>query len=145
MTLLARWSLLVAGLILAACENGPRIIDKNAQSDEIRKETTVGVVLPPGCPTLTASVPAGKKVFTISYQEPKTDQSGVPLTDLSYTTIYLSSSQGQTQSIRIWTTDPRGGAIVTVHNIAPPAQQFGICATATNLAKKESSPVSAIR
>jgi hypothetical protein len=137
--LLARGLLLVAGLILAACQHGPRLIEKDAQSDELLKETTVGVPLPPGCPTLTASVPAGEKGFAVSYQEPKTNQNGFPLTNLSYTTIYLSTPKGLTQSLRIWTTDPRGGALVTVRNISPPAQEFGLCATATNWAMKESA------
>jgi hypothetical protein len=132
--------LLAATMTLAACETGQRLLEKNAQSDELRKETTVGVPLPPGCPTLTTSLPAGKAIFTVSYQEPTTNQNGAPLTDLGYTTIYLSSPKAQTKALRIWTNNAHGGALVTISNIPVPAQELGLCVTATNWAQKESPP-----
>jgi hypothetical protein len=132
--------LLAATMALAACETGQRLLQKNAQGEELRKETTVEVPLPPGCPTLTTSLPSGKATLTVSYQEPTTNQNGAPLTDLGYTTIYLSSPKAQTKALRIWTNDAHGGALVTISDIPIPAQELGLCVTATNWARKESPP-----
>ena len=97
-------------MALAACETGQMLLEKSAQGDELRKETTADVPLPTGRPTLTPSLPAGKTTLTVSYQEPTTNQNGALLTDLAYTTIYLSSPKSQTKAIRIWTNDSHGGA-----------------------------------
>jgi hypothetical protein len=132
--------LLAAMMALAACETGPMLLEKNAQGDELRKETTVGVPLPTGCPTFTTSLPAGKTTLTVSYQEPTTNQTGALLTDLAYTTIYLSSPQAQTKAIRIWTNDAHGGGLVAIRDIPVYGQELGLCVTATNLARKESPP-----
>jgi hypothetical protein len=132
--------LLAATMALAACETGQMLLEKNAQGDELRKETTVDVPLPPGCPTLTTSPTAEKTTLTVSYQEPTTNQSGALLTDLAYTTIYLSSRNAQTKAIRIWTNDAHGGALVAIRDIPVPAQELGLCVTATNWARKESPP-----
>ena len=132
--------LLAAMMALAACETGPMLLEKNAQGDELRKETTVGVPLPPGCLAFTTSLPAGKTTLTVSYQEPTTNQTGALLTDLAYTTIYLSSPQAQTKAIRIWTNDAHGGGLVAIRDIPVPAQELGLCVTATNRARKESPP-----
>ena len=132
--------LLAATMALTACETGQRLLEKNALSDELRKETTVGVPLPPGCPTQTRSLPAGQTHFTVSYQEPIANENNVPLNDLAYTTIYVNAPHGTTQAIRVWTNDPHGGALVTIHDVPAPAQELGLCATATNWARKESVP-----
>jgi hypothetical protein len=137
--------LLATTMALTACETGQTLLgqtllEKDAQDNDLRKETTTGVSLPPGCPTHTISLQAGRTHFTVSYQEPTTDQNNVPLKDLAYTTIYLSSPKSAAQSIRVWTNDWHGGALVTIHNIQAPAQELGVCVTATNLAKKESGP-----
>ena len=132
--------LLAATMALAACETGQMLLEKNAQGDELRKETTVDVPLPPGCPTFTTSLPAGKTTLTVSYQEPTTNQNGALLTELGYTTIYLSSPKTQTKAIRIWTNDAHGGALVAIRDIPIPAQELGLCVTATNWARKESPP-----
>jgi hypothetical protein len=76
----------------------------------------------------------------VSYQEPTTNQNGVPLTELGYTTIYVSSPKGPAQAIHVWTNDAHGGALVTIHDVPVPAQEVGICVTATNWARKESLP-----
>ena len=136
----ATWLLLAAGMALTACETGQMLLEKNAQGDELRKETTVGVPLPPGCPTLTTSLPAGKTGLTVSYQEPTTSQNGAPLANLAYTTIYLSWPKAQTKAIRVWTNDAHGGALVTIRNVSAPSPEFGICVTATNWARQESPP-----
>jgi hypothetical protein len=135
------WLLLLAGFALAACETtgGPRVLVKDAQGDELRKETTLGATLPPGCTSNTTSIPAGKKSLTVSYQEPTTDHNGPPL-QLLFTTVYLSSPGGQAQAIHVWTNDASGGAMVTIKNVAAPAQEFALCVTATNWARLESPP-----
>ena len=139
----AKWLLVATGLALAACEAGlSNVLEKSARDDELRKETTVGVTLPAGCPTLTTSLPAGKSSLTVSYQEPTTNQNGAPLNNLAYTTLYMSFPKGPAQAIRVWTNDAHGGALVIISDIAVPAQEVGICITATNLAKKESGPIS---
>ena len=136
--------LLLAGFALAACQTGraegPKVLVKDAQSVELRNETTIGVKMPEGCATSASSIPVGKKNLTISYQEPKTDQSGAPLKELGYTTIYLSPPGSQAQAIRVWTNDSRGGANVTVKNVPAPAQEFALCVTATNWARQDSPP-----
>ena len=130
--------LVAAGLTLAACETlSPNVLEKSARG-ELRNETTVGVPLPPDCPTLTTSLPAEKTSITVSYQEPTTNQDQAPLTDLAYTTIYVSSSKSPPQAIRVWTNDAHGGALVTIRDIPVPAQELGVCVTATNWARKES-------
>jgi hypothetical protein len=132
--------LLVATMALTACETGQRLLEKNAQSDELRKETTVGVPLPPGCPTHTKSLPTGQTHLTVSYQEPTADVNNAPLKDLAYTTIYVNAPNSSAQAIRIWTNNPHGGALVTIHDVPAPAQELGLCVTATNWARKESVP-----
>ena len=132
--------LLAATMALTACETGQMHLEKNAQGDELRKETTVGVPLPPGCPTHTRALPAGQTHLTVSYQEPNVDEHNVPLKDLAYTTIYVSAPHKTAQAIRIWTNDPHGGALVTIHNVPAPAQELGLCVTATNWARQESVP-----
>jgi hypothetical protein len=127
-------------MALTACETGPRLLEKNAQSDDLQKETTVDAPLPPGCPTHTMSLPTGKNHLTVSYQEPTTDENNVPLKDLAYTTIYVSAANSTAKAIRIWTNNPHGGALVTIHDVPAPAQELGLCVTATNWARKESVP-----
>lgn len=127
-------------MALAGCGAGRALIVKNAQSDELRKETTVGVPLPPGCPTHTKALPAGQTHLTVSYQEPTTDENNVPLKDLAYTTIYVSAPHSTAQAIRVWTNDPHGGALVRIHDVPAPAQEVALCATATNWARQESAP-----
>lgn len=132
---------LAAGLALAGCETVElNVIEKNAQGDELRKETVAGVALPAGCPTFTKILPPGKSSVTVSYREPTTNQDGAPLTSLAYTTIYLTSAKEQPKAIRVWTNDPHGGAAVTIHDLPVPAQEIGLCVTATNWARKESAP-----
>jgi hypothetical protein len=132
--------LLTATMALAGCETGLALLEKNAQSEELRKETTVGVPLPPGCPTHTRALSAGQTHLTVSYQEPTKDKNGVELKELAYTTIYVSAPHKTAQAIRVWTNDPKGGAHVTIHNIPAPAQEVGLCVTATNWARQESEP-----
>ena len=132
--------LLTATMALAGCQTGQALLGKNAQSDELRKETTVGVPLPPGCPTHTRALPAGQTHLTVSYQEPTVDEHNVLLKDLAYTTIYVSAPHRTAQAIRIWTDDPHGGAPVTILNVPAPAQEVGLCVTATNWARNESVP-----
>jgi len=136
----APWLLLAATMALTACEMGQMLLEKNAQGDELQKETTIGVPLPPGCPTFTTSLPAGQSGLTVSYQEPTTSQAGDLLANLAHTTIYLSWPNAQTKAIRIWTNDAHGGALVTVRDIPVPAQELGLCVTATNWARQESPP-----
>jgi hypothetical protein len=132
--------LLTATMALAGCAAGQALLGKNAQSEELRKETTVGVPLPPGCPTHTRTLPAGQTHLTVSYQEPNVDENNVPLKDLAYTTIYVSAPHSTAQAIRVWTDDSRGGALVTIHNVPAPAQEVALCVTATNWARQESAP-----
>ena len=134
--------LLAATMALTACETGQMHLEKNAQGDELRKETTVGVPLPPGCPTQTRSLQTGQTHFTVSYQEPTANENNVPLKDLAYTTIYVSAPNSTAQAIRVWTNNPQGGAPVRVLNVLAPAQaqEVGLCVTATNWARKESLP-----
>lgn len=132
--------LFAAAISLTACQTGQRLLEKNAQSDELRNETTDGVALPPGCPTHTISLPTGQTHLTVSYQEPTVDEKNIPLKDLAYTTIYVSASHSTTQAIRVWTRDSRGGARVTIHKVPAPAQELELCVTATNWARQESVP-----
>jgi hypothetical protein len=137
----ATWLLIAGGLTLSACETlSQNVLEKNALSSELRNETTSVATLPPGCPPVTTTLPAGKTKVTVSYQEPTTNQNGVPLTELGYTTIYVSSPKGPAQAIHVWTNDAHGGALVTIHDVPVPAQEVGICVTATNWARKESTP-----
>jgi hypothetical protein len=138
---IATWLLVAAGLTLAACETTfSKVLEKNAQGDELRKETMVGVPLPPGCPTLTITLPAEKTSVAVYYQEPTTTQAGSPLANLAYTTLYLSWPNAQPKAIRIWTNDAHGGALVTVRDIPVVAQELGLCVTATNWRRQESPP-----
>ena len=132
---------LAAGMALTACETGPsrRVLEKNAQGSELQNETMPIETLPDGCPTLPTPLPAGKTRITVSYQEPTTNEKGVPLTELRHTTIYLSSLD-RAQAIHVWTNDPHGGAFVTIHDIAVPSQELKLCVTATNWSLKESRP-----
>jgi hypothetical protein len=127
-------------MALAGCQTGQAPLGKNAQSDELRKETTVGVPLPPGCPTHTRALPAGQTHLTVSYQEPTVDAHDVLLKDLAYTTIYVSAPHSAAQAIRIWTNNPQGGAHITIHNILAPGQKVELCLTATDWARNESAP-----
>ncbi|MCC6141901.1 MAG: hypothetical protein IT389_14940 [Nitrospira sp.] len=131
---------LAAILALAGCETDQALLQKSAQEQDLRNETTVGAHLPSGCPTQTASFPAGQPTFTISYQEPAVDQKGAPLTDLAFTTIYISAAETPATAIRVWTNDAHGGASVTVNDIHLPARNIGLCVTATNWSRKESGP-----
>lgn len=137
----AMWLLLAAGMALTACETGPsrRVLEMNAQGSELQNETKPVETLPDGCPTLPTPLPAGKTRITVFYQEPTTNEKGVPLTDLLYTTIYLSSLE-RAQAIHVWTNDPHGGASVTIRDVAVPAQEVKLCVTATNWDRKESRP-----
>lgn len=132
--------LLTATMALAGCQTGQAPLGRNAQSDELRKETTVGVPLPPGCPTHTVSLTAGQTYLTVSYQEPTEDKNGVRLKELAYTTIYVNAPHSPAQAIRVWTNNPQGGAPVTVLKVPAPAQEVGLCVTATNWARQESAP-----
>ena len=137
-----RCLLLITAFWFTACQSvqTSRVLEKNAQADELRQETSFGVPLPPGCSQIALSIPAGKKDLTVSYQEPTVDEKGVPLTELAFTTIYLSSAEGSVQAIRVWTNDSHGGAKVTIHHVVPPADKFALCVTATNWARIESPP-----
>ena len=139
--------LLAATMTLTACAlgqmslgTGREPLKKNAQSDELRKETTVGVPLPPGCATHTRARSAGQTHLTVSYQEPTKDKNGVQLKELAYTTIYVAALHSAAQAIRVWTNDPKGGAHITIHNVQAPAQEVALCVTATNWARQESEP-----
>jgi len=135
--------LCVSQIGLAACQNSrSKILEKSARSEELRKETRVGVALPSGCPTMTTNTQPDKSTITVSYLEPTTDHKGSSLDSLTYTTIYLSSPSAQVMAIRIHTEDNRGGAYVTIRDIPIPipGQEVGICVTATDWANKESSP-----
>ena len=138
----ATFTCLLIGLTGAGCETEQLMLQKSALTTELRKETTSGMALPAGCPTLIKSLPATQTSLTVSYLEPTTSQNGALLTDLAYTTIYLSAEGSPTTAIRIWTNDPHGGAQVTISDIPVAASEIGLCVTATNWARKESSPVS---
>jgi len=133
---------LLAGLTMAGCTTEQLVLHKSALTTELRKETTTGMALPAGCPTLIKSLPATQTSLTVSYFEPNKSQNDTSLTDLAYTTIYLSAKGTPTTAIRVWTNDPRGGAQVTINDIPAPATEVGLCVTATNWAGKESSPTS---
>lgn len=135
----AKWLLFVAGVAVAACQTGPLVITKSAQSDELQKETTVGVELPAGCPRLTKVLPAGKTTFNVDYREPETNQSG-NFANLAYTTIYVRSSDGQTKAIRILSDNPHGGAFVKVVDIPLSGSKIELCITGTNRYGKEGQP-----
>ena len=96
---------LLVGLIHAGCETEQLILQKSALTTELRKETTTGMALPAGCPTLIKSVPATQTSLTVSYLEPTKNQNGTLLTDLAYTTIYLSAKGSPTAAIRVWTNE----------------------------------------
>lgn len=132
---------IILGLLLTGCESlHARDLDKSALSDELRNHTDTIAKPPPGCPILTLALPEGQSTITVFYQEPTTNQNGLPLTELAFTTIYITSPKSETKAIRVWTNDPHGGAPVTVHDIAAPTQNVGICVTATNWGRKESVP-----
>lgn len=129
---------LLVGLTSAGCETEQLMLQKSALTTELRKETTTGMALPAGCPTLIKSLPATQTSLTVSYLEPTKSQNGALLTDLAYTTIYLSAKGTPTTAIRVWTNDPHGGAQVTISDIPVTASEIGLCVTATNWAGKES-------
>ena len=131
----ANWLLFIAGIAVAACSTAP-VITKSAQSDELRKETTVGVELPAGCPKLTKALPAGRATFNVHYREPTSSENGKSA-NLAYTTIYLRSPSGQTKAIRILSNDPRGGAFVNVIDIPLSGSEIELCITGTNRYGKE--------
>jgi len=140
-TLHIGWPILAVAVTLGACgsmDPGSKVLATNALGEKLRSKTTVGATLPAGCPTITASVPAGQNGVTVTYREPSTNATGSPLTNLLLTSIYLGAPNGQTHAIRILTNDPRGGATVTVRNVLPPAPEVRLCVTATNLAGQES-------
>lgn len=139
--------LLAATMTLTACAlgqmslgTGREPLKKDAQSEELRNETTPSVPLPPGCATHTRARSSGHPPLTVSYQEPTVDENNVPLKELAYTTIYVSALHSAAQAIRIWTNDPHGGALVTIQNVPAPAQELKLCVTATNWARQESKP-----
>lgn len=137
-------TLVALGLLSAGCETlDSRVLDKSVSSEELKKETALDPVLPPGCPSLTISIPEGKNKIALSYREPTHDQNGAPLTTLAFTTLYVSGAQSKTTAFRIWTNDARGGALVTVREIPVPDRETGICVTATNWGQKESRPAAA--
>ncbi|MDF0644387.1 MAG: hypothetical protein P0111_10170 [Nitrospira sp.] len=134
-------ALVTLALLSAACETlNSETLVKDALSEELRKETTLDSVLPSGCPTLTMSLPEGKQRVIVSYREPSQDEHGIALTTLAFTTIYLTGPQSKTTAFRIWTNDARGGAQVTVNDIPVSDREVGVCVTATNWGRKESSP-----
>ena len=142
-TLHRGWPLFAVTLTLVGCgsmDPGGKVLATSASGEKLRSKTTVGATLPAGCPAVTASVPAGQNGLTITYREPSTNATGSPLTNLLLTSIYIGVPNGQTHAIRIWTNDPRGGAIVTVRNVLPSAPEVRLCVTATNLAGQESPP-----
>ncbi|SLM49279.1 protein of unknown function [Nitrospira japonica] len=137
-------TLLALGLLSAGCQTfDSKVLEKNASSNELRKETTLDPVLPSGCPTVTMSLPEGRNKMEVSYREPTLDQNGIALTTLAFTTVYVSSVQSKTTAFRIWTNDARGGALVTVRDIPVQDREAGICVTATNWGRKESAPAAA--
>ncbi len=136
-----RVGVFIFGLTVVACESaGPTVIEKSALDSDLKNETVSGGALPSGCPTVTMNLPAGKSDITVSYQEPATTQKGTPLADLAYTTIYVSIPKTMPRAIRVWTNNPRGGAPITVKDIAVSGREVGICVTATNWARQESGP-----
>ena len=142
---LIKWPLFTMAASLVACGSiGPGVtyLATNGTGEKLRTKTIIGATVPTGCPTTPASLPTGPNGFTITYREPSTNATGSPLTNLLLTSIYISSPKVQTQVIRIWANDPRGGETVTIRNIIPAAPQVRICVTATNIAGQESAPVS---
>ncbi len=140
-SLMLRAGLMVFGAAVAACETvESTALEKSALDVELKNETSSGVTLPLGCPTLTVTLPAGRTSVTVSYEEPKTNVKGVPLADLAYTTVYVSAPKASTRAIRVWTNDPHGGAPVTIKDIPASGQEVGVCVTATNWARQESGP-----
>ncbi|MEO5956034.1 MAG: hypothetical protein ABIR36_10145 [Nitrospiraceae bacterium] len=142
---LIQWPLLAMALALAACgvlNPGVKYLATNGTGEKLQTKTTVGAEVPAACTTTTVSVPVGPNGFTVTYREPSTNVTGAPLTNLLLTSIYLSSPKGQTQVIRTWAKDPRGGGTVTIRNIVPPDPEVRVCVTATNIAGQESPPVS---
>jgi len=132
------------GFTLAGCETvsvSLGSLQKSAQSEELKKETTPEVKkVPSGCPTLRVTLPAEKKSATVCYDEPKTNADGTLLKDLAFTTLYFESPKGQTRAIRVWTNDAHGGAHVTITDIPIASQDVGACVTATDWAGNESQP-----
>jgi hypothetical protein len=132
-----------AGLILTACQAVQgHVLEKNADENELQKETTVGVAIPSGCQTIAVSVPQNKKSISVSYQEPTMNQDGTPMQKLAYTTIYVSSANSPTKAIRVWTNNAHGGALVKINNIAVPDGEVKLCFTYSNWDRKETLPAS---
>lgn len=141
---LIKWPLLTMALSLAACGSigpGATYLATNGTGENLQTKTTIAAEVPAACTTASVPVPVSPKGFTVTYREPSSNVTGAPLTNLLLTSIYLNVPKGQTQVIRVWAKDPRGGGIVTVRNIVPSAPQVRICVTATNLAGQESPPV----
>ncbi len=61
---------LLVGLTSGGCETEQLMLQKSALTTELRKETTTGMALPAGCPTLIKSLPATQTSLTVSYLEP---------------------------------------------------------------------------
>ena len=136
--------LLAMALALAACSAltpGIQYPATNGAGESLQTKTTVAVEAPAACTTSSAPVPVGPKGVTITYREPITNVKGAPLTNLLLTSIYLNAPKGQTQVIRVWAKDPKGGGTVIVRNIVPSSPEVRVCVTATNLAGQESPPI----
>lgn len=138
------WPLLAMALALAACgvlAPGVKYQATNEAGENLQTKTTVAAEVPAACTTASVPIPVGPNGFTVTYREPSTNVTGAPLTNLLLTSIYLNAPKGQTQVIRVWAKDPRGGGTVTVRNIVPPAPEVRVCVTATNMAGQESPPI----
>lgn len=138
---LMKWPLLAMALSMAACgvlAPGVQYLATNGTGENLQTKTTTAAEVPAACTTASVPIPVGPKGFSVTYREPSTNVTGAPLTDLLLTSIYLNVPKGQTQVIRVWAKDPRGGGTVTVRNIAPSAPEVRVCVTATNLAGQES-------
>ena len=142
----ARWLLFVAGISIVACSPYSKTIAPysktiamNDQGNDLRKEILMGVSLPPRCPMISGVIPAEKASFSVEYNEPSVNIDGSPLSDLAYTTVYLVSSDGITDAIRVFANDPHGGILVTIRDI-PVRSETKVCITATDTHRNESVP-----
>ena len=121
-------------------KQGGRFLKKTPRVTNCEKRQQSGCPFPPAARLIPRALPAGQTHLTVSYHEPTADENNAPLKDLAYTTIYVAALHSAAQAIRVWTNDPHGGALVTIHNVPAPAQEVGLCVTATNWARKESVP-----
>ena len=136
--------LLAMTLSLAACSvlaPGVQYLATNGTGESLQTKTSTATEVPANCTTASAPVPVGSNGFTVTYREPITNVKGAPLTNLLLTSIYLNAPKGQTQVIRVWAKDPKGGGTVIVRNIVPSSPEVRVCVTATNLAGQESPPI----